>query len=527
MDAEVQYGEILSTWKEIASYLKTSTRTCLRWEVNDGLPVHRQEGASKSRVYAYKHELDAWFKARLSNGTTTDSSQGNGGFQSKKIVLAFVPLVLLVAGGVFFLTTRDERKPPPPKAESTGVPQSGGPFDMIANDVVESEWASAGFLRVWRRKNASSWMNIWQIDPVRHTSLAVGNLDSDPDIEVIAPGHCREPHETDGHEATRIRFFLNAYKVGFRDWWKTTYFDPTQCVLEKENFEFTEIAIGNIDQRRGNEIVLITAHTLSVFRYDPSQEEIRLVCTRTSFVEDALPLFRSVTLVDIDNDGVKEILASANEGEEENTTPNKSWLFIFVMKDDWPEIRRMVPLEANTSVHSLRSGDIIPSGGSEIVFPIYRMGSQGWTASILGWNSSGGVVFEHPLENSRSSPKNPIFLDSGELIALNPGDEIVVARHDPNELIIYSWDGAGLRAGPKYAVDHSVRLNGVQIKGRTKGSSRQSGVLIYGGAEVEGQLGKYYLELINFNDGYFPEWRRLGGEKTDLPVTYASVVFDQ
>jgi hypothetical protein len=297
-------------------------------------------------------------------------------------------------------------------------------------------------------------------------------------------------------------------------------------VLEKENFEFTEIAIGNIDQRRGNEIVLITAHTLSVFRYDPSQEEIRLVCTRTSFVEDALPLFRSVTLVDIDDDGVKEILASANEGEEENTTPNKSWLFIFEMKDEWPEINRLVPLEANTSVHSLRSGDIIPGGGGEVVFPIYRMGSQGWTTSILGWNSTGGIVFELPLENSGSSPKNPIFLDAGELLVPNPGDEIVVARHDPNELIIYSWDGAGLRAGLKYAVDHSVRFNGVQIKGLTKSRKRQPGILIYGGAEVQGQLGKYYLELINFNDGFFPEWRRLGGEKVDLPVTYASFVTD-
>jgi len=52
----------LSTWKEIAAFLRCDVRTCLRWEKERGLPVHRPEGGAKSRVYAWTDELDRWLK---------------------------------------------------------------------------------------------------------------------------------------------------------------------------------------------------------------------------------------------------------------------------------------------------------------------------------------------------------------------------------------------------------------------------------------------------------------------------------
>ncbi len=64
---------LLSSWKEIADYLGCDERTCRRWELNFGLPVHRMEGTAKSRVYAYKQELDSWRAERL-NGSATDRS---------------------------------------------------------------------------------------------------------------------------------------------------------------------------------------------------------------------------------------------------------------------------------------------------------------------------------------------------------------------------------------------------------------------------------------------------------------------
>ena len=56
--------EILVSWKEISAYLGYEIRTCQRWEKEAGLPVHRILDSSKSRVFAYKQELDEWIKGK-------------------------------------------------------------------------------------------------------------------------------------------------------------------------------------------------------------------------------------------------------------------------------------------------------------------------------------------------------------------------------------------------------------------------------------------------------------------------------
>lgn len=50
----------LDSWKEIAEYLRHDVRTAIRWEKEKGLPVHRLPGRSRSCVFAYPHEIDAW-----------------------------------------------------------------------------------------------------------------------------------------------------------------------------------------------------------------------------------------------------------------------------------------------------------------------------------------------------------------------------------------------------------------------------------------------------------------------------------
>lgn len=57
-------GERLDSWKEIASYLNRGARTVQRWEREAGLPVHRLQHERLGSVYAWRHELDAWWKSR-------------------------------------------------------------------------------------------------------------------------------------------------------------------------------------------------------------------------------------------------------------------------------------------------------------------------------------------------------------------------------------------------------------------------------------------------------------------------------
>jgi tetratricopeptide (TPR) repeat protein len=54
-------GELLHSWKEIATYLRRTVRTVHRWEKEEGLPVRRHPHKKLGSVYAFKSELDAWW----------------------------------------------------------------------------------------------------------------------------------------------------------------------------------------------------------------------------------------------------------------------------------------------------------------------------------------------------------------------------------------------------------------------------------------------------------------------------------
>ena len=51
----------LDSWKEIAAYLRRDESTVRRWE-KDGLPIRRHVHKSRAAIYAYRRELDAWWK---------------------------------------------------------------------------------------------------------------------------------------------------------------------------------------------------------------------------------------------------------------------------------------------------------------------------------------------------------------------------------------------------------------------------------------------------------------------------------
>src|SRR5579864_9024441 len=54
----------LESWGEIASYLRREIRTVQRWEKYQGLPVRRLQIGKLGSVYAYRSELDKWYRER-------------------------------------------------------------------------------------------------------------------------------------------------------------------------------------------------------------------------------------------------------------------------------------------------------------------------------------------------------------------------------------------------------------------------------------------------------------------------------
>jgi len=54
----------LDSWKDIAGYLRRDVSTVQRWEKREGMPVHRHVHEKQGSVYAFRSELDEWWRGR-------------------------------------------------------------------------------------------------------------------------------------------------------------------------------------------------------------------------------------------------------------------------------------------------------------------------------------------------------------------------------------------------------------------------------------------------------------------------------
>ena len=76
---ESRPDDLLDSWKEIAAHLGRDVRTVQRWEKKEGLPVHRHEHAKMGTVYAYKSEIDEWWRGRSSRLASKTDNGAMGG----------------------------------------------------------------------------------------------------------------------------------------------------------------------------------------------------------------------------------------------------------------------------------------------------------------------------------------------------------------------------------------------------------------------------------------------------------------
>ncbi len=85
-------NDLLSSWKEIASYLDCDVRTAHRWEKEYALPVHRLGKGSRARVFAYEHELEAWLRRKAESGPAQKST-------SLLFATLIAAAIILILGG--------------------------------------------------------------------------------------------------------------------------------------------------------------------------------------------------------------------------------------------------------------------------------------------------------------------------------------------------------------------------------------------------------------------------------------------
>jgi hypothetical protein len=516
MEEKNNKNNVLASWKEIASYLNCGVRTCIRWEKEQGLPIHRMEGKPKSSVYAYRQELDEWLGKKL-NTNNVKKKQEQSPLYSQKSLYIILPVFLIV---VAYFVISEILKPPKVHVE-TVTPQSTGPLTLQDSDIITTEFDAAGRLRVWRKGDANSYKEVWRIEPVRHSSFAVGDVDNDNNCEIVAPGLCRIYESVAERKRAYYQYFINVYKQEVNDWWKSTYFDNADCVFEDERYDLTEMAIGNLDGNTGNEIVLITRSNLAIFKYSTEEHEVRLLRSRDSFLDNVSLFLKSVVVKNIDADDSEEIIVSADERIGNEITENKGWILIFKYQDNWPELFKSIRVDANCSFQSVRIGDVIKGGDLEIVTPVYRKIGDAWNTFVTGWNTNGDKIFDKAIYTRGDYQYQTVHLDVGNILP-EQGDEIIVANQFPDELIIYYWNGTRLVENDHFPLHPSVGLTKVFLSRSESKSDSSAEIITCGGCFNPDIPGDFYLEAIRFDkEEFYSRWNRMGGDKKELRVSYA------
>ncbi|MGB2906781.1 MAG: hypothetical protein WBB73_06760, partial [Candidatus Aminicenantaceae bacterium] len=476
------------------------------------------EGTPKPRVLAYTHELDEWLHTRLNHSGTPATKKLKRLSRKQKIVVAAFALLIISASITYYIIRRPS---PAPEQKASGVPQSTGPLSMKDGDILTTEYSLGGRLRVWRKNRANAYEEIWRMEPVRHASLAIGNLDGKKDIEIVAPGLCEEQENEGDKIVTKCRYFLNIYKPGKKDWWKTTYYNKENCLYENKFLPYTEIKIGDVDPSPGNEIVMLTTHGMGIFRYVPEDDEFKLMRSRSSFLNGKNLLMKSLVLANIDDDPLQEVIIAADEWENERTPWNKGWILICKVREGRTEIVRSIQVNANFAFHSLRIGDVVADGVPEIVAPGFRNNSDIWNSYIMAWTPDGEQIIDRQVYEKGDFEVKLIHIDVGEL-SPEPGEEIVVGLHDLDELACYSWNGSNLvEICQRFPLDYRVGLMNVLVKEAPEGKDSPAEIIVWGGSRLEDQPGRFYLEILDFHDGFVSTWKRLGGERGELPVSDA------
>ena len=87
---------ILTSWKEIAQYMKCEPRTAKRYEATLGLPVHRISNSPKARVFAYREEIDVWRQQQSQMGAGKNHTKAHGHFKLRRVHFFLLPIFLFI-----------------------------------------------------------------------------------------------------------------------------------------------------------------------------------------------------------------------------------------------------------------------------------------------------------------------------------------------------------------------------------------------------------------------------------------------
>ncbi len=269
------------SWKEIACYLDRHITTCQRWEIKFGLPVHRLDESPRARVFAYKVEIDIWLNERERKRKKSFKSISILILISITIALLLIALIMPPSRAADFkiqgskLIILDERQ------------REMWTYETGINDL-KNEGAYRTHFQEKRFVNGSNHL----------PHIIFKDINGDHHREILFT------HQTIYSEEDILICFdrkgktLWNYKVGGKKiFGGKTYTD---------DYKILGFDIVNIDNRGNPEIIMIVNHKSSF----PSQvvilnSEGKLVGQYWNSGH-----LKDFSFIDLDNDGVKEIILS-------------------------------------------------------------------------------------------------------------------------------------------------------------------------------------------------------------------------
>lgn len=214
-------GDRLDSWKEIAQFLKRDVRTVQRWEKLAGLPVHRHAESRLRTAYAYRSELEAWWRtqsAAIDAATSGDDAAATAGTPApsedpprrphawpRPLLFASLALAVVVAAlagiaGYPRLEVTPARPQPPLTVLLTGFENQTGNSGVgaLLDEVVRRELTAEEAIEVVPPARVARLLRLMRRDPVVAVTESVARDLSarDDGIGLVLAGTVRRVEST-------------------------------------------------------------------------------------------------------------------------------------------------------------------------------------------------------------------------------------------------------------------------------------------------------------------------------------------
>lgn len=162
---------ILRSWKDISAYLGVNAKTCRRWEIENGLPIHRiHPGSNRSPVFAYVADLDSWLESRPAHSSEKPGA-GNRG-KKRTTLWAFGGLGAILCTATFLVFSARERF----RDASEGLSIAVAPFEDL-NRSPQNAYLSEGITHeIINDLTSYKQVRVFPAARTAETDMAPGNL---------------------------------------------------------------------------------------------------------------------------------------------------------------------------------------------------------------------------------------------------------------------------------------------------------------------------------------------------------------